>query len=595
MNLTKETGRERILVTPDLIESVLNLKEQKQSNDEVAAALGLHPGTVKRITGGRHPLQKQGQARSPLKPADLYATRRGFDNVKAKVTPQLVEDIYRARFWLGINPHQISKKHELGAPAVYAILKGTHWLHEAGLVEQPDVWQARNPPPPDSVSGPEATLTAADLERWFADFKAGHKAATIAKSTGSQIGAALVTAALQGSLIRQQRGELPLPSPRLHEQRRTAPPGRTDSATVAEAIRLRAEGLGLSAIAERLSISHDVVKRINGNKHPLQLQGEAPLSTTKRRTFLGPAEQPRLPSPIANWRKITKWFWASKDGEIWSDRSGEILSQRVGNVGYKVINLSGVETNLVQRLVAMAWLGPPPSPNHVVDHIDNNKQNNKVENLEWVTQRENTLRAVRSGRKSPGGKKQFLSEEQVYEIRTKMQAGATAPFLSSEYKVDPTTVRNAAYGLGRCYAAMTAVPFLLPQGSPRPQAGGKRRSGPQAPAPMNAADLPSLSGEKWKRLVEAEGYWVSDLGRVFSERSRRLQKPVTNSQGYLRVQLRTKTGSQNFLLHCLVAAHFLPPPSRAGLVVGHLNDNPQDARAVNLAWITRRRNAGAQD
>jgi DNA-binding CsgD family transcriptional regulator len=577
-----------------LIESVLNLKEQKQSNDEVAAALGLHPGTVKRITGGRHHLQKQGQARSLPKSSDRYATRRGFHNVKAKATPQLVGDIYCDRFWLGINPHQIGKKYGIGAPTVYAILAGTHWLHEAGLAEQPAAWRDRNPPPQGSVSGPEATLTAADLERWFADFKAGHKAATIAKGTGPKIGAALVTAALKGDLVRQRRGELPSPPEGLHETRRAAPPGRADPTTIAEAVRLRAEGLGLQAIADRLSISHDVAKRINGNKHPLQLSGKAPLSTAKRHSF---SAEPRLPSPVANWRRVAdSWFWVSKTGDVWSERSGQVLSQRIGTHGYAAINLSRLGgTKLLHRLVAETWLGPPPSPDRVVDHIDGDKLNNAVENLEWVTRQENTLRATRIGRKSPGGKKQFLSEEQVYEIRTRMQAGISASALSDKYKVDPTTVRNAAYGLGRCYAAMTAVPFLLPQGSPRPKAGGPRRSGPQAPVPLSEADLPSLSGEKWKRLVEADGYWVSNLGRIFSERSRRLQKPVTNGQGYLRVQLRTRTGGQNFLLHCLVAARFLPPPSRPGLVVGHLNDDPSDPRAENLAWITRRRNAGAQD
>ena len=45
----------------------------------------------------------------------------------------------------------------------------------------------------------------------------------------------------------------------------------------------------------------------------------------------------------------------------------------------------------VHRIVATAFHGDPPTKNHVVDHIDTNKQNNRPENLRWVTRLENIL------------------------------------------------------------------------------------------------------------------------------------------------------------------------------------------------------------
>lgn len=45
----------------------------------------------------------------------------------------------------------------------------------------------------------------------------------------------------------------------------------------------------------------------------------------------------------------------------------------------------------VHRIVATAFLGEQPSKNHVVDHIDTNKQNNRPENLRWVTRLENAV------------------------------------------------------------------------------------------------------------------------------------------------------------------------------------------------------------
>jgi hypothetical protein len=45
----------------------------------------------------------------------------------------------------------------------------------------------------------------------------------------------------------------------------------------------------------------------------------------------------------------------------------------------------------VHRIIAIAFHGEPPTKEHVVDHIDTNKQNNRPENLRWVTRLENVL------------------------------------------------------------------------------------------------------------------------------------------------------------------------------------------------------------
>ena len=50
-----------------------------------------------------------------------------------------------------------------------------------------------------------------------------------------------------------------------------------------------------------------------------------------------------------------------------------------------------ISTERIHRIVAFAFFGEPPTQQHVVDHIDTNRQNNRPENLRWITKLENVL------------------------------------------------------------------------------------------------------------------------------------------------------------------------------------------------------------
>lgn len=70
----------------------------------------------------------------------------------------------------------------------------------------------------------------------------------------------------------------------------------------------------------------------------------------------------------------------------------------------------------VHRLVAQAFI-PNLENKPQVNHIDGNKTNNAVSNLEWVTQSENMLHAYRIGlEKSPKGRHNYWSEKKTKAI-----------------------------------------------------------------------------------------------------------------------------------------------------------------------------------
>ena len=69
-----------------------------------------------------------------------------------------------------------------------------------------------------------------------------------------------------------------------------------------------------------------------------------------------------------------------KNDEVWTFGKLDV------NTGYMLIG-----TERIHRIVCTAFHGEPPTPQHVVDHINTNRQDNRPDNLRWVTKLENAL------------------------------------------------------------------------------------------------------------------------------------------------------------------------------------------------------------
>ena len=93
--------------------------------------------------------------------------------------------------------------------------------------------------------------------------------------------------------------------------------------------------------------------------------------------------------------------------------------------------------------------------------------------------------------------------------------------------------------------------------------------------------------EIWLPVVEYDGYYISNLGRVMSARrkSQIILKPLKSKFGYCRVCLFNEKGRRWVAIHRLVARAFIPNPNNLP-EVNHKDEDRTNNRVDNLEWCT---------
>ena len=140
------------------------------------------------------------------------------------------------------------------------------------------------------------------------------------------------------------------------------------------------------------------------------------------------------------WKKIGNTEYDVSDyGRI--RRGDRILAGSCHSDGYIFININGKQTP-VHRIVATEFI-PNPNNKPEVNHVDGNKMNNSVKNLEWVTRKENMKHAIKTGLqpKTINTYKGKFTEEQREEIKKLWNSGKyTKRELSRRFKVSHTCI-----------------------------------------------------------------------------------------------------------------------------------------------------------
>ena len=120
--------------------------------------------------------------------------------------------------------------------------------------------------------------------------------------------------------------------------------------------------------------------------------------------------------------EIKDYYTVTSEGEFFSDNSGKMKTRNRAGTEYQIINLSLVngkkKTYRSHRLVLMAFKPVDNMENLEVNHIDGNKKNNRLENLEWCTSSENQIHAFKTGlSKARRGEESNFSKLRLEDIK----------------------------------------------------------------------------------------------------------------------------------------------------------------------------------
>jgi len=145
----------------------------------------------------------------------------------------------------------------------------------------------------------------------------------------------------------------------------------------------------------------------------------------------------------------------NKSGQIWSYVSNRFLKERGSGRKYLkkikdckrdyrtiVLSKNGVPCYFyIHRLVAQIFIENPDSKPQV-NHIDANKRNNNVENLEWCTSMEN-IEHSKKNKLNPRGQQIIqskLTEKDVLNIRRHLEDKMSQYKIAKDYGVKQSTI-----------------------------------------------------------------------------------------------------------------------------------------------------------
>lgn len=270
------------------------------------------------------------------------------------------------------------------------------------------------------------------------------------------------------------------------------------------------------------------------------------------------------------YNKMTEEIWKDIEGyeELYAvSNLGNVKNLKTNRVftqkspkslrgGYKSVNLPN-KIIKIHRLVAKAFVDNPENKN-VVNHIDGNKLNNRADNLEWVTTAENTRLGYITGNNKVTKRAVYQIDKDNDKIIKKFESLQDARLITG---IDDGSICKVC------------------KGRQNTAGGYKWEFVDDNPNECN------LDLTNYEEIKDFPNYKISNDGIVYSTLFKKILKQQTNADGYKVISLANNKKKKTFLVHRLVAEHFIKKIDGKDQV-NHIDSNKLNNNVENLEWVT---------
>ena len=251
--------------------------------------------------------------------------------------------------------------------------------------------------------------------------------------------------------------------------------------------------------------------------------------------------------------KDCEGYSITKSGKIYG-KSGKELTFNVNN-GYAIYKLNNLHKP-VHRLLVSTFIGD--CTDLTVNHIDGNKLNNSLENLEIVTQKENNQHAQRTG---------LVKLHAKPVIQKDRDDNFIAEYPNIKEAVEKTGCDRSA--IIKCC-----------NGEQKLSLGFKWE---YKNLEDKQKEVNDFKDTEYKFLEDFPEYFVFKDGRIYSNKQQKFLKPVVNGKGACYVTFSMGDKKKNFYVGNIVATLYIPNPYNRKYVM-HDNGDKLDNRVENLRW-----------
>ena len=246
------------------------------------------------------------------------------------------------------------------------------------------------------------------------------------------------------------------------------------------------------------------------------------------------------------------------------------------NEGYFCVDLSAgeiSEQHRVHRLIAIAFIANPLKL-PVVDHIDNNRKNNNVTNLRWVTQAQNI--------------QYYIDNHKTKKTKKILQYNLDGELIKKWKSVTILCKKYPEYNSSHIYRNINGK-SISAYGYKWKYANGE----------INIKKIKKIIPDKNFKIIreykkyDLSNYQVSIFGVVINKKNEVMSQKITDN-GYKRIHIVcNKSKKDNTMyVHDLVAHCFIKNDNpEINDVVNHIDKNRSNNYYKNLEWVTQQDNS----